>query len=359
VGKEKRRILHVLPSRSYSGAENVAIQIIKGLSERYDCAYCSKPGPIEETCKVHGVNFIPIKSRTPYEIARISREWKADLVHAHGCRMAGMSVTAGLKIPVIFHLHNDPDFVRSINPFSILHFIACMRSAKVISCTTTILQQDVFSKYLRNKVIPINNVVDSKRIRELSNMGTCDKSYDIALFGRLNYQKDPIRFLGIVKELKSRLPDIRVAIIGDGDLRQDCVTYIERNHLKPNVDMYGFMANPFYVLNKAKLIVSVSKFEGLPMALLEAMALDKPIVATPVGGNKVIVDDTRGALCDTDEEMVIKIMEILSDHEYYERLQQGVKEFVEANLSISNYLSKVEEVYSQCLASKHNERHSS
>lgn len=341
----KKRILHVLPSRSYSGAENVAIQIIKGISGEYDAAYCSQPGPIIDTCKMYGVDFIPIKSRTPHEIARVSREWGADLVHAHGCRMAGMSVIAGLKVPVVFHLHNDPNFIRSINPLSILHFIACVRSTKVISCTSTITDQDVFSKYLKQKVVSINNVVDSNRIKELSNMDTCNRMYDIALFGRLNYQKDPIRFLGIVKEVKKHLPNIMVAMIGDGDLKRNCEIYIEENGLADNIDMYGFMINPFYVLKNAKLVVSVSKFEGLPMALLEAMSLDKPVIATPVGGNKIVVDRTRGALCDTDESIINKIVEILTDREYYEELLQGVKEYIRNNLSISAFLVKVAYLY--------------
>ncbi|GIM28753.1 hypothetical protein CPJCM30710_14190 [Clostridium polyendosporum] len=345
---KKFKILHVLPSRSYSGAENVAIQIIKGLSDKYEAAYCSQPGPIIDTCKMYNVQFIPIKSRTPYEIARASCEWGADLVHAHGCRMAGMSVTAGLKIPVIFHLHNDPDWIRKINPLSLIHFYVSMRSRKVISCTSTITEQDVFNKYLLDKVITINNVVDSDKIKELSRMGKCNKSYDVALFGRLNYQKDPLRFLSIIKETKKYLPNIKVVMIGDGDLKQDCELYIEKNELKDNVDMCGFMVNPFYILKNTKVVVSVSKFEGLPMALLEAMSLNKPVIATPVGGNKIIVNNSRGVLCDTDKEFIHKIIEILTNERYYDTLSEGVKDYVDKNLSIRSYLDKVNNVYMQC-----------
>tara|TARA_R110002020_G_scaffold410898_1_gene620599 strand:- start:1578 stop:2786 length:1209 start_codon:yes stop_codon:yes gene_type:complete len=116
----------------------------------------------------------------------------------------------------------------------------------------------------------------------------------VGTLGRITHNKNPFLF----NELALRHPDIKFLWIGDGELR----------HLltAPNIEVTGWFKVRevgIYKLNEVDIYLQTSVLEGLPMALLEAMVLEKPIIATNVIGNKDVVDHKKtGFLFDSKEE---------------------------------------------------------
>ena len=76
------RVLHVLKSNSFSGAENVAITICKNMQNNV-CAYTSPEGKIQETLQEHNVIYYPMKKFCLMELKRIVTEFTPDIIHAH------------------------------------------------------------------------------------------------------------------------------------------------------------------------------------------------------------------------------------------------------------------------------------
>jgi len=122
-----------------------------------------------------------------------------------------------------------------------------------------------------------------------------------AFIGRLVEQKNPLAFLSLAIQSAKAGKDDHFVLVGDGVLGPDCDAYI-REHALENVTRIPFcddLTRLYPIL--AGLIVS-SHYEGLPIAMLEAMAMGVPVYATDVGDIGPVLDDYRSGLVCEDIE---------------------------------------------------------
>jgi glycosyltransferase involved in cell wall biosynthesis len=103
-------------------------------------------------------------------------------------------------------------------------------------------------------------------------------------------------FLEAARGLLEALPDARFLIIGDGPLRSDLERQVRNLGIADAVQFSGFRADVLNLINALDVFVMPSIHEGLPIALLEASALGKPIVASAVGGIPEVLHDLHGLL---------------------------------------------------------------
>ena len=128
--KKKIRILHVLSSHIYSGAENVVCQIISMFRSDpdYEMVYCSPDGPIREALEARQVSYVPIEKVCRREIQRVIAEVSPNLVHAHDvrasivCAMAAGGV-GGNRLPIISHIHACFDSMTKISAKSLSYLL--------------------------------------------------------------------------------------------------------------------------------------------------------------------------------------------------------------------------------------------
>jgi glycosyltransferase involved in cell wall biosynthesis len=115
--------------------------------------------------------------------------------------------------------------------------------------------------------------------------------------GRLEPQKDFANLLNAFKQVRAAMP-ARLIILGEGSLRPELAQQIRHLGIEGDVDLPGFVTNPFAYLAKAKVFVLSSAWEGLPTVLVEAMAVGTPVVSTDCrSGPAEILDGGRfGAL---------------------------------------------------------------
>ena len=92
-----KTVLHILPSSSFSGAENVVCQIIKMFSgSDYKMYYCSPDGRIRDALEENNIDFLPLREFSVKELKRIISETKPDIIHAHDMR-AGFYVSPAVR----------------------------------------------------------------------------------------------------------------------------------------------------------------------------------------------------------------------------------------------------------------------
>jgi len=120
----------------------------------------------------------------------------------------------------------------------------------------------------------------------------------VLAIGRLTPQKDLFTLIRAVELVKNRLP-IKVAILGEGELRNELQADINSRGLQNCVRLYGFVPNPYAYLARAKLFVLTSRWEDPGHAILEAAALRVPIVSTdcPSGPSSLLSKGLGGSLC--------------------------------------------------------------
>jgi glycosyltransferase involved in cell wall biosynthesis len=108
-----------------------------------------------------------------------------------------------------------------------------------------------------------------------------NSAYKIILgIGRLVDEKDFATLLGSFAEVKKMVNEAKLIILGEGPRRKELEGIIAQLKLLDDVSMPGFVDNPYGYLKRSSLFVLSSKFEGLPTALIEAMATGTPVVAT-------------------------------------------------------------------------------
>lgn len=355
--KNKKVILHILNSNAYSGAENVALSIIKGEKEKYRCIYMSPKGSIKDTLDERGIECELVDKLSPGNVKKAVKKYSPDLIHAHDFMASVKSVAAFVRIPVISHLHNNAPWLRKKCIKSYVYLLASKRIKKILTVSDSIMDEYVFGNRLKKKTEVIGNPVDSAYIvnlskREVTVQGTKyqdmqhqEQESDVAFFGRLSDAKNPEMFVEVVNKLREKKKDISAVMIGDGELRKEIEERIQRYGLGENIKLYGFLNNPYCVVSHTKVVCMPSKWEGFGLTAFESLALGKPVIASKVGGIVDIVDDECGGFCDSAESFSETIYGLLADERVY--LYKSCKA-VEKSKKLDNveqYLRKIESVY--------------
>ncbi|MGH8245445.1 MAG: GT4 family glycosyltransferase PelF [Gammaproteobacteria bacterium] len=104
------------------------------------------------------------------------------------------------------------------------------------------------------------------------------------MIARLVPQKDPLMFVQMARIVADRLPSARFLIVGDGPLRAHMIEAMNSLGLQSQVQLLGFRTDIPELLASMDVVVLTSRWEGMPLVALEAMAAGKPVVATFTSG---------------------------------------------------------------------------
>lgn len=342
----KKKVMHILSSNQYSGAENVAATIIENINDKTETVYVSPKGPVEEILRNKGVEFLGIENMNVFDIRKAIKTWEPDIIHAHDFRSSILSSFATLFIPIVSHIHQNPRWLAQINIKSFLYFISCLKYKKIILVSRSIYEQNKFMKLFSDKIAILENMIDIESItRKATNINT--EFYDIAFLGRLEDIKDPLRLIDIIEKIVEVKDDFKAVIIGDGTLKTQCKKRIYKKKLQNNIDMKGFQTNPYPFLMNSKLLVITSKSEGRPMAALEAMALGKPIVTSDFKGVKKLINKTNGRISYNNQDFIDNILYFLDYHISYSLFSNNVKKYAKKQLDITAYIESISRIYDE------------
>ncbi len=341
---QKKKVLHVLNTGSYSGAENVAITIINNTKEQVDGVYLSLNGTIKDVLSENEIEFYPVEKLSVKNIKKAISQIKPDIVHAHDFT-AGIicSLSCG-KTPVINHLHNNALWIKKFCVKSLAYAFSCLFYKKILTVSSSVMDEYIFGKFFKNKTKVISNPIDLKSIKEKGDCTAAEES-DVIFLGRLSKPKNPLFFLEIVNLLKQKLPNVRVAMVGDGEMRKEVEKKIEELNLKETVTLYGFKKNPYPYLVNSKVLCIPSIWEGFGLVSAEALAFGKPVVASKVGGLVDIVNDSCGDFLTQKEEFATQIFKYLSDDDFYFKKSQGALKRSEELDNIHEYISELLALY--------------
>ena len=227
--------------------------------------------------------------------------------------------------------------MRKINIKSVaFNFIAKNIINKIIWVSDSAYQEYIFKDSLKNKSSVIYNIVNADELKKLAALDKHDYDFDLIFLARLIDMKDPLRFIRIVNLVKAKIPDIKVAIVGDGDLKETVKEKVAEYGLQKNVKIFGNLENPYKVLKSSKALVITSRFEGTPMNALEAISFGVPVISTPVDGLKKILTKDKGVFCQSDLEFLEQIEKLLKNKAGWQKKTNidDVSKFKENILSI-------------------------
>lgn len=183
------------------------------------------------------------------------------------------------------------------------------------------ITNDVNSLVIYNGIEPLNKQDVPERLKEYSNQ------FVVCSLSRFDYQKNMNLSCEIASQLKE-YQDIVLIWVGDGPEKKTIEQHIKEKELK-NIILTGFDANVAEYLSIANIYLSTARWEGLPLALLEAASIGVPIVASDVTGNNEVVQNGIDSFVfdpNNPDEAVEKIIELYSNKNLYEKFSTEISQ---------------------------------
>jgi glycosyltransferase involved in cell wall biosynthesis len=261
-------------------------------------------------------------------------------------RASFVSALACKKIPLISHIHNNAFDSRGLSPKSLAFLYAAKKAKHIFWVSESAMSGYAFKKSVAKKSDVLCNIISMDALYKKMKSDEQEYSYDLAYVGRLTYPKNPQRLMAVAAKLRELKSDVKIAVVGNGDLEEETHALCREYGLEGNVDFLGFRSNPLKILYSSSAMVMVSRWEGTPMCALEAMALGVPIVSTPVDGLKVLIDEgENGYLSDDDSELAEKLFSIINDRSLRARMSEyTLKKAKEIN-DVAAYRARLLEQY--------------
>lgn len=288
------RIAHVDTERTWRGGQQQVYSLVEGLAKRghANLVIARRGGALAERI----AQLVPVMAVTPalgewdfiaaHFVNRRLRSEKIDVVHAHSAHGASLAAiaTLGTGIPVV--VTRRVDFPLSKNMFSRWKYGRAKRIVAISEGVRVVLERSGIPK---NKITVVPSGVDFSRYKHVKplmkkELGVAENVKLIGQVAALAPHKDQATLLDAVALLRESVSNVRVVILGEGELRGELEKKIKELKLEDIVQLLGFRDNPLDFIPAFDAFCLSSKEEGLGTSILDAMALHVPVVATGVGG---------------------------------------------------------------------------
>lgn len=280
--------------------------------------------------------------------------WKNSdsILHMHNARSAFLNTWITFFFPKrikrVFTVHNNFTTFNYPNKIMILFNILVANQVTFVSEASYDSFPKLFKKLWKKKLRFITNGVDLDRVDETIN--TIEKQkysekIQIVNIGRLNKQKHQVQLIRVFATLPE---EFELIIIGAGENEEQLRNQardlkVEKRiiftGLIPREEVYNYLVN-------ADLFINTALWEGMPIAVLEAMSCSLPVVLSDIPPHKEIENYSKDNLvCKSDEEYKNKILEIAKEKNKLIKLGQINRKIVEDHYSLKNMHKRYDEIY--------------
>jgi len=344
----KLRVLEMCTDFGTGGISRHAIDLQKWLNARgHSVALGGTPGEWAGPDTDDNFLDIPVRyvaSEGGNVLARLTyllrcalkmRRWLArnptDIIHVHETAPALVArlATLGRRLPMIITYHgSDPDRLKS--------FGATARRADLVITPSHRSGDDLVTLggVARDKLNVIGlgikpaPPVDPDQVAALRTELLGDGTRLIVTLARIAHQKGIDILIDCVAQMKMTRPDFRFVIVGEGPLEADMKARATQKNLLSHLTFAGRSEQPFTYLHAGDLMLLTSRWEALPISIVESFQAATPVVATDCSGVAELVDDTVGACVakgDTDA-ICAAVQRVLDDRDGHKALSRSALE---------------------------------
>lgn len=343
---KRPRVLHVLYSNRYGGAEKIVLEMMRELEKNYENIYLSPRGSICAKVDERQANAYFINHFTWMELKKAINNLKPDIIHAHDYSASILcALISHGKYCLISHLHHNSEECNRWGKKALLYRLAERYIDKIVVVSESVVKKTVYYTSIKAKLEVAENPTHISYIRKQASIRKEEPS-DLVFVGRLSEEKDPLRFINIVDEITKKNPAITATIVGNGALEQVCVQLIQEKDLQKNIKMVGFQENPYPYIKNAKIFCMTSKEEGYGLAVMEAIVLDIPVLVSDTGHMTEIFEEE---LCRTNRDYIQKIEKLLFDKEVYRKWRDRMRHYRNHITDVITYKEKINRIYQELI----------
>lgn len=372
------RICHVITKPELGGAQLTTLNLVSNLpKDRYEISLIT-------SC--HGIlrpEFKDIENSDSYlspflirsinpivdifaliHIYLICRCRRYKIVHTHSSKagIIGRCAAWLARIPVILHtVHgwsfNDYQLIIVKRFFIFLERLVASFTTRIICVSRLDIETGLRYRIApKEKFILIKYGIPLDRFRKTINnkeqkkrdLGINNNGPIVGMISCLKPQKSPLDYVRASIEVYKCMPWVNFLLVGDGILKARCKKGLIHSSLNGRFIFTGWRRDISEILDILDLVVLTSKWEGMPVVIIEALCKGKPVVITDAGGGRELVKDgITGYLTKPGDykETAQKVMDILKDRDYVTRMSEEARRSIDDSFDIRTMVDKVDSLY--------------
>jgi L-malate glycosyltransferase len=380
----KTNILHIIDALNYGGAQQLLVLIARFTPrEKYNVAVCVlqdnneiRPQLERENVKVFSLNkkrcsvfnflgFLIYVFSVLKGIVNICRHEKIDVIQCHLSDAEFLGILSGRlnRVGRIITTVHYPDLLPQRTGFSPRNLLRLLSTRMLYRWTNAVIA--VSTEVARNiekiynispeKIHTIPNRVDVESFQIRKNIlpgtihpGLTAEHRILCLVGRLMPPKGHSHLFQAMTLLRREYPEIRLLLVGDGELRSALEDLSKSLGISENVIFLGSRPDIPEILSVTEIFVFSSLWEGISLALIEAMAAGKPIVATEIPGNRELIKHgVNGLLVPKadSEALAMAIKKFLDEPVFSSELGANAIKDAKEKFDISLTIKELEDVW--------------
>lgn len=325
---------------------------------------------IDRRAKDLGVDYVEVIERHSFDpsigaaLHRIIREREIDIVHSHDYK-TNLAALLLARTAGVIPLSTVHGWTGQSGREKFLYYPADKRLLawfpRVIAVSGQISAELQRAGARRGRIRTILNGIDpqanrrdgARRAEVRAELGLAPGDIVVGSVGRVEAQKRFDLLLKAVAILRPSRPELRLVIVGDGTLKRALEQQLASLGLDGVARFLGQRSDVARIHHALDLFVQSSDYEGSANAVLEAMAMETPLVATTAGGTSELVEaDVHGVLVapGSAEELAHAIDRVLCDPAASARRVAAARGRVERELSFDARMAAVERVYEELMA---------
>lgn len=314
------KVAHIVTA--YGSAITILDSKLRALNAKSDLDVCVISSPADNQEKRHpAVRHISVNMartirplmdiKSIWQLYRVFKREKFDIVHSHTAK-AGFITAVAAKlagVPLVLHTHHGFSFLGGENTlrYYVQHFlekIASLFRDHTFTQNRGDISECISLMGSRSKVTFEGNGVDVEFVNKSAEEQLLDAQADypgeglkLVLLSGLKLIKRVADFFKVVDKLRQEGLKVSCVIAGTGVLEQQLKNQLAERELAQCVNMVGFSTRPHGLIKASDIVLLCSEREGIPRSAMEAMALQRPVVATDVlGTQELVVNGQTGFL---------------------------------------------------------------
>ncbi len=290
------------------------------------------------------------------KVIEYCKENQIDLIHCHlpWAGFLGRLVFSKTKIPTVYTEHNMQDryhiVTKTLNKLTYnSQSLALGVSDDVTNSINSYIKPKIPVKTLLNGVNTksfLRNPESGLETRK--SLGIPGDAIVIGNVAVFRFQKRLVEWLQVFKKIEEKNLSVYGIIVGFGPLEQEVKAEVERLNLDGKVYFPGLQTEVKPYFSAMDIFMMSSSFEGLPIALLEAMSMECAVVATDAGGIKEVIRDKQdGLICKVEEwkELSELCQDLIDNPEQLAELKTAARQRVVKSFSLTKMVESLEEIY--------------
>jgi len=372
------RVCHVITKPELGGAQLSTLNLLTNLpKDIYDISIITSPQGIlkPEFQGIKGVNsyfpFFLTRSINPIvdilafiHIYFIYRCNKYKIVHTHSSKAGFIGRLAArlAGIPVILHTVHGWPFNDYQNFFIKRLFIFLERLTACFTTRIICVSNHDIETGLRYKIaskekfvlikygIPLCQFKTTINNREekRKELGINNNDPIVGMVSCLKPQKSPLDYVKASIDIYKEMPRINFLLIGDGILKARCKKALSNSTLNGRFIFSGWRRDIPEILDIIDILLLTSKWEGMPIAIIEVLCKGKQVIITDVGGNRELVrDGITGYLTKPGDyrETSQKALNILKDRDSFIKMAEEAKKSIDDSFDIKYMVNNIDRLY--------------